>query len=165
MHALYHVYWLVVFILSYEAIMWCWTIDRHASWLKRHPNLDKRQAVPPFMLRVAAGMACSLSLGVWMLFIYITMTELKYDDNPHFWVFIQNLVIASVQLTHIHLFAIGSRYMCLPRSMWPLLSKWASIVVVKFTKIPEPILSSYDVRGCWRKNTNHCADCGGKAKL
>lgn len=164
MHLLYHIYWVVVFILSYEALMWCWTVNRHATWLRQHPHLDKRQAVTPRQLRCASCMTASLSLGVWLLFIYITMTELMYPDNPQFWVFIQNLVIASIQLSHIHLFAVGSRYMCLPRSMWPLLSKWVSMLLVKFMKMKEPVLTSYEVRSCWRKTTSHCVNCTSKHK-
>lgn len=165
---MYNVWWAIAFLVSFEAVMWAWTINRHATWLRKHPELEKRISVSYMMLRAASFMAGMLSILVWCLFMYITITELAYEENPGFWIVIQNLVIISVQLSHTHFMAIIARYSCLPRSMWPLISKLVSIILVKWCHMKEPVLTSYDVHSCHelsrekeckRCEENKCGSC------
>lgn len=137
----------LLFLLSYEAIMWGWTLNRHATWLKNHPEMDRRKPVSYTMLRVASGMSSMLSISVWCWWIFVMMNidTMRYSKIH----MICPIVVASIQLSHIHFSALIARYSCLPRSMWPLLSKGASILLVKYVKLDPPPLTSCDVHRCW----------------
>lgn len=155
----YCIWWVIIFFVSYEAVMWGWTLNRHAVWLKLHPQMEKRVSVSYRMLRVSSAMSAMLSVFIWFLFMYVSIKKLQYQTDVAFWIFIRNSCIIALQLSHIHFSAIIARYSCLPRSMWPLLSKIVSMALVKFFHMKEPILTSFDVHTCWHIAEHQCDKC------
>jgi len=144
-------YWIITFLISYEAILWGWTLNRHGRWQAKHPNMDKRSAVSARMLQMAAGMSAIFSLFMWFLFMYTLVISLHYKIHANFWIFMRVFILIGIQLTHIHFSAIVARYCCLPRSMWPVLSRVLSIVVCKVFKFNPPALTSAEVHRCYNK--------------
>ena len=146
---------IITFFISYEAILWGWSMNRHGYWLKRHPEHDKRRMVSHTMLRIASIMTSSLSILMWLWWVYLMVTGVTLVGIPitifgiQISEYICTLLVITVQLSHIHFSAIIARYSCLPRSMWPLLSQLVSKALVKFTRLDPPLLNSADVHKCW----------------
>lgn len=138
------IFTIIIFFLSYEAIMWGWTLNRHAVWLDTHVK-DRRITVSHKILKMASIMASSLSILLWIWWLVVLSTTLIYGSH----MLICGLLISFVQLSHIHFSVILARYACLPRSMWPMFSKYISIFLCKYTNLPEPILTSGDLYICW----------------
>lgn len=151
-------YWVITFIVSFEAIMWGYTLNRHGKWQSRHPGMDKRSSVSAMMLQMAGGMSASFSLIMWFLFMYTLVTGLQYAEHARFWLFIRVCILLGLQLTHVHFSAIIARYVCLPRSYWPVLSACVSIMLQKLFKIKPPILTSYEVHQCYKKKCETCSE-------
>lgn len=136
----------MVFLVSYEALLWGWTLYRHAIWQQEHGLQDRRGTVTSTMLKHAAIMCSIHSLGLW--FLYQTFVMFGLFHNLWRELLFTGLVYG-VQLTHIHFSAIVARYSCLPRSYWPLVSKYISILLCQKCGFPEPLKESGDIDRCW----------------
>ena len=154
-------YWAITFAISFEAIMWGYTLNRHGKWQAKHPGMDKRSSVSARMLQAVGIMSASFSLGMWFLFMYTLISRLQYAEHANFWIFVRVCILLGMQLTHIHFSAVVARYTCLPRSMWPILSKYVSIALGKTFGIKPPVLTSFEVHQCYKKK---CEACNGAEK-
>ncbi len=138
----------ILFLISFEAVAWGWTLNRHGDWIKRHPEMDRRRMVAPSMLKTACAMSSLLSIFVWLWSVHLTINPL--GEELHSGTKIASLAVAFfIQLSHVHFCAMTARYSCLPRSMWPLLSNLVSRTLVYTFKIRPPPLNSCDVHRCW----------------
>ncbi len=141
---------LLIFIISFEAMWWGWTLNRHGSWIARHPEMDRRKMVSPRMLKVACAMMSLLSLAVWLWWMYVnTASGAHIVEHSRLHEYACSFIVAGIQLTHIHFSAMVARYSCLPRSLWPMLSIWISKTLCFLFKIKPPPLTSCDVHRCW----------------
>jgi len=112
-----------IVLLGYEALMWGWTMNRHASWLVKHPEEEDRIPLVGYkrlrFISASSGLLSGLSTLGWIVLVA------EHDFGvPHHGLMFGSAVLL-IQLSHINLFAVIARYCCLPRSMWPLLSTWA----------------------------------------
>lgn len=145
----------VLFFLSFEAVMWGWTLNRHSAWLEKHPEYDRRLLVSYPMLRKASKMAGFLSIVVWLWWITISIGN--FNDSLFHYV-VCSFIVASIQLSHIHFMAIVARYSCLPLSMWPVVSKQVSIILSNKFGVHSPPKNSMEVHACWFKK-GYLRDC------
>lgn len=112
---------LVIGILTIEVFWWGVVLNNHSRWMH-----SVKHAMPHcmkdgwFRIFMASVMACGLSMIAFAYEIFIC-TLLWQVQMPHDtrapW------IIAGIQLSHIHLFAILARCSCLEVEDWPWLSR------------------------------------------
>lgn len=133
-------------LFGYEAIMWGWTMNRHAKWLKRHPeDANEYPLVGYNRLRFV-----SISSSVVSILVVVSWIVLSVNHKGNFPVqnMLLSITVLLLQLSHMNLFTLIARYTCLPRSMWPLVSTLMSVLIVKYLGALEPPLSSLEVHAC-----------------
>ena len=142
----------VIFLLSYEAIMWGWTLNRHAVWIEKHIK-DRRKLLVSFnMLKIASVMSSILSVGAWMWWLVVISSAVAHSGH----IIVCAILISAIQLSHIHFSVILARYACLPRSFWSIFSQLASIFLCSVFNLKEPILTSGDLHICWGEDFDQC---------
>lgn len=117
----------IVFFLSVEVLFWSFSINRHAYWLRLHPDYDRRLAVPARILGTAGWITAFLSLSIWVWIVY-NYTLFRYDVCGACSYYLQSALACWMQLSLIHLWGIIARYSCLHTQFWPI----ASGLVSKF---------------------------------
>lgn len=141
----------VIFLLSYESIMWGWTLNRHAVWLEKHIK-DMRKILVSFnILKITSIISAIISIVVWMWWLIIISSAIHIS-----YILVFAVLISTIQLSHIHFSVILARYSCLPRSFWSMFSQWTSMIICVVFNIKEPILTSGDLHVCWGKEFNDC---------
>lgn len=126
----------LVFLVSIESTFWAFSVNRHAYWLKTHPEYDRRLAVPYTILGFGASITGLLTLFLWLWFICgIAIMQFKYTSvcpisTKFIIVFWTNLVI-------IHMWAIVARYSCLHTAYWPYMSRFISNILIKYFNLTE----------------------------
>ena len=118
-------------LLTVEVMLWAYTLNRHAVWLHDSDKVEKKTCFKDAWPRIymASVMACGLSLICFFWEVSL-IYHVFIHDIPHStympW------IIAGIQLSHIHFFAIIARCSCLDVSEWPWLSKQISKLLAKF---------------------------------
>lgn len=157
-------------LFGYEAIMWGWTMNRHALWLKRHPeDANEYPLVGYNRLRFVSISSSIISTLVITAWIILTVNHKAIFPMQQT---LLSITVLLLQLSHMNLFTLIARYTCLPRSMWPLVSVLMSKFIVKYLGALEPPLSSLEVHACRyhhrRKGDRKCdykdPKCGMEAK-
>lgn len=126
----------IIFILTNEAVMWAFTINRHADWMGSNAELIKCRSeitgVTYSVIRYAAVMTgiVILTLGLFWVMVSASDKSLSVMGIASCQLLLGISVIFS-QLAFIHLFAIVARCSGLPTVYWPLLSKHISFLLSK----------------------------------
>lgn len=155
---------LLICVIGYEAIMWGWTMNRHATWLQNHPEDDDRVLlVGPRRLKFISTTSAVFSICTIFWWVYLMVEHPTVSPAGH--TIVWGLIIFLIQLSVLNLFTVIARYSCLPRSMWPLISTWLSVFVVRYMGVEEPPLTSVDVHACrHRRKLRVCKDAVGGGK-
>lgn len=111
---------IVLFVIINEAILWCYTINRHAEWLNRHPKDDRRQTNHKrlFFASGACGAITFLQLILWiymMVFNYICMT------NFPMYLLFYTLTLGQLMVI-ISFLGLIAKYSRLPQQYRPILT-------------------------------------------
>lgn len=130
---------ILLFIVTNEALMWAFTINRHANWMFYNAEFVKCRyeitGVTYKRIRYTALLTgiTILAIGIsWILVSSLTHDRcLMQVFNGHYLI---GIVYIMVQLGFIHLFATIARCSGLPSIYGPLLSKGISIVLSRFAK-------------------------------
>ncbi len=139
---------IALFFISYEALLWGWVLNRHASWLKNNPDIDRRKIVSYKVVRFTSILSSCLNIFIWAWWMYIVMHE-GPPVHPIEFTYVFSFIVFCVQLCSIHSSAFFARYSCLPSSMWPILTRFISILPDVFFNVPPPAETSSDVYRCW----------------
>lgn len=141
-----------IFLLSYEAIMWGWTLNRHATWLDKHIR-DRRSVLVSFnALKLASMISSFVSIAIWSWWLFVVSTISTSGGN----IVLYAIIAIIAQASHIHFSVMLAKYSCLPRSFWSMISKYVSVAMCHFFKFKEPILTSEDLYICWGHDFDKC---------
>lgn len=126
----------LIFFLSVEAMFWAFSINRHAYWLKLHPEYDRRLAVPFRILSVAGWFTLFLSLTLWVWHVYSFALFKMCTIMPYDY-YLKSFMVIWIQLSLIHLWGIVARYCCLHTQFWPILSGIISRFLIRKFKLTD----------------------------
>ncbi len=139
---------IILFFISYEALLWGWVLNRHATWLKNNPNIDRRKIVSYKVVRFTSVLSSFLNAFIWIWWMYIVIHE-GPPVHPIIFTYVFSGIVFSVQCCSIHSSAFFARYSCLPSNMWPILTRYISILPNLLFNIPPPAKTSAAVYRCW----------------
>lgn len=125
---------LILLLLLIEALWWCFTVNRHAIWLYKHPSEDRRRCINWKLLYTASIMSaiyCTLTWILWVVHVssYNGLTAL---DNVKFHIstllFAESMMWGSASMasaiTVIYCYFLIAKVTRLKIELYPLISKF-----------------------------------------
>jgi len=117
---------IILSLVTVEAISWSFTMHQHGRWLQKHPTYERRVVIKPAHLTKAALMTGLLSLAAWGWFSHLTALHMFKEEPLDYTFYLGALIIFGIHTTHLNMWAILSKYVCLPEVFWPYFSKFRS---------------------------------------
>lgn len=117
---------LSIFVLVFvnESLLWSYTINRHAEWIKRHPKDERRRINFKNLYKLSAFTAIlSLFQLIFWIFLIVFGCHCALGAISYLGVFLfttGNLFII------ICLMRIVAKYSRLPKTYYPVFSNWLS---------------------------------------
>lgn len=122
---------IILFILVSESLGWTFVVIRHALWLQNHPSYSKRIVLPNRIIAMFAAFSGILSILVWAAYSHCVALYIYGAIDVNYKYVIVSIIAVGTQLTHIHLWVLVSKYLCIPYEMRPIVSKWKTVALYK----------------------------------
>lgn len=119
--------------LGSEAMCWTITIIKHAAWLKKHPDNEIGLAIDRSTIYYGSILSGSFCTIVWVYFIYCISLIYTGKIPTNLQSMIGVSLASGVFLTHIHVWGMLARYLCLHTKFWPFLSSRVYMVLNKIS--------------------------------
>ena len=122
------IFFIILCIVSVEAISWSYTIYNHCKWMVDNNIKDKRK-ISYRTISILSIVSSIFSFSSWLIFIYLT-TIPSISLSCLTFIFI---LISLFQLITIHTWFLISSFICVPMKLLPFISRYNIKIIQLFS--------------------------------